>query len=186
MERIAVDRIEPGSIGDADRRNLSDLLNTSDVAINHYVIEPGQRLAGLHTHTDQEEVFVVLDGEATFETLDGRVPVEAGEAIRFSPGEFQSGTNNSDGEVVILALGAPKGTEDWRVPVACPECGHDDMRPTIDDDGETPLLVCPDCGVELEVACSECGSDEKRVILGDDGSTPIDVCLDCGAESVAR
>lgn len=191
MQKVALDDLEPSPSGsDAERRNLSDPLNTSDVAINHYILEPGDRLAGLHAHTDQEEVFIVLEGEATFETLaqendvGSEVTVAAGEAIRFAPGEFQSGKNNSDGEVALYALGAPRGTEDWRVPVACPECGHGDTRPTIAEDGETPVLLCPDCGTESVVECSECGSDNMRAILGEDGE-PVSICLDCGAESGA-
>ena len=140
-------------------------------------------------------MFLIVEGGATFETYSprgrteparssGEITVGENEAIRFAPGEFQSGKNDSDGEVVILALGAPKGTEDWRIPVTCPECGHDDTRPTVADGG-TPVLACPDCGAESMVECSECGSDDKRVIPGDDGK-PVDVCLDCGAESVAR
>jgi uncharacterized cupin superfamily protein len=188
MEKASVEDIEPATFGtDADRRGLSDPLNTSDVAINRYTLEPGQRLAGLHTHVDQEEVFIVVEGETTFETfapedgVGGEIAVGAGEAIRFAPGEFQSGKNDSDGEVEIIALGAPRGTEDWRVPVACPECGHDDTRPTVAEDGEMPVLVCPDCEEQSEVECPECGGENMRAILGEDGE-PVSVCLDCGAE----
>lgn len=191
MERVTVDDVEPGSYGtDGDRRSLSEPLYTSDVAINHYTLEPGDRLAGLHAHVDQEEVFIVVEGEVTFETfapengVGDEVTVASGEAIRFAPGEFQSGKNDSDGEAVILALGAPRGTEDWRVPVACPHCGHEDTRPTVADDGETPVLVCPECGGESKVECPECGSENMRSVSSEDGE-PVSVCLDCGGESEA-
>lgn len=77
---------------------------------------------------DQEEIFVVIDGEATFETLECEVTVGKCEAIRFAPGEFQSGKNESDGELTVLAMGAPRDTEDIRIPADCPECQHDDLR----------------------------------------------------------
>lgn len=185
MQKRSIEAVEARSVRGVERRGLSDPLETTDVAINHYQLAPGGRLAGLHMHVDQEEVFIVVEGTATFETLAaGRIAVEAGEAIRFGPGEYQSATNVSNEEVALYALGAPKGTEDWRVPIACPECGHDNMRPVLAD--ETPVLACPDCAVESAVACSECGSESKRVILGQDEETPLDVCLDCGAESKAR
>jgi uncharacterized Zn finger protein len=63
--------------------------------------------------------------------------------------------------------------------VACPECGHDDTRPTVAEDGETPVLECPECGAESEVACPECGSDAMRAVLGEDGE-PVSICLDYG------
>jgi len=52
-------------------------------------------------------VFYVLSGTATFETEAGEVTVDAGEAIRFVPGEFQQGSNRGDERVVALAPGAP-------------------------------------------------------------------------------
>lgn len=182
MEKIPIDEVNSLSIGtDSDRRGLSDALGTTHVAINHYRLSPGDGFpGGLHCHMDQEEVFVVLEGTATFETLNGEITVGEGEAIRFAPGEFQSGTNESDGPLVALALGAPRETEDIRTPVECPECGHDDLRLDFDEDGLT--LVCPDCGTErIPDDCPECGGEDLRATLGQATETVV-VCRDCGTE----
>lgn len=149
MEHVAIDEIEPSAFGnDVDRRALSDPLGTTDLAINRYRLEPGDRFSGgVHTHMDQEEVFAIVQGEATFETPAEEITVSAGEAIRFAPGEYQSGKNESDETVVAFAMGAPRGSEDVRVPQDCPECGHDNMRAIPGDDGFD--LVCPECSTEL-------------------------------------
>jgi len=149
MEKVSISDVEPAAFGsDIDRRGLSDPLGTEEFAINQYRLAPGERFSGgLHTHMDQEEVFVVVEGEAAFETPDDEVAVGAGEAIRFGPGEYQSGYNDGDGELLAFAMGAPKGSEDVRVPQDCPECGNDNMRAMPGEDGFT--LVCPDCGAEL-------------------------------------
>lgn len=213
MDRVSVDDVEPATDDrERERRGLTANLGTTDVAINHYRLEPGERISGLHAHGDQEEVFVVVEGTATFETLaptrgagppseDGElsvgageeVSVGAGEAIRFAPGEFQSGKNDSDGAVVVYALGAPPDSEDVRIPLACPECGHDSLRPTLVEggaaadgaaaDGATPVLRCPDCGGESPVECPDCGGADMTARLGDDGETPVSACRDCGYES---
>jgi uncharacterized cupin superfamily protein len=149
MEKVAIEEVETGGMGDADVRRLADPLGTSDVAINHYTLDPGERFSGgLHTHMDQEEVFYVLEGEATFETPDDQVTVGAGALIRFAPGEYQSGKNAGDEPVRALALGAPKESEDVRVPETCHDCGHENMRFIPGDDGFT--LVCPECGTEVD------------------------------------
>jgi len=150
MERISIDEVEPSAFGsDVDRRGLSEPLGTTDVALNRYRLDPGERFSGgLHAHMDQEEIFVVVEGEATFETMDGDVSVGAGEAIRFAPGEFQSGKNDGDEAVVAFALGAPRDSEDVRIPQECPECGHENVRAVPGDDGFD--LRCPECGAELE------------------------------------
>jgi len=150
MEHISINEIEPSAFGsDIDRRGLSEPLGTTDLALNRYRLDPGERFSGgMHAHMDQEEVFVIVEGEATFETMDGEVTVGEGEAIRFASGEFQSGKNDSDGEVFAFALGAPRDSEDVRVPQDCPECGHDNMQAIPGDDGFD--LQCPECGAELE------------------------------------
>lgn len=192
MEHISIDDVESNAVGnDSDRRGLSEPLGTTDVAINYYRLSPGDGFpGGLHAHTDQEEVFVVVEGEATFETLTSRsnegraseggsVTVGAGEVVRFAPGEFQSGRNESDDELVVLALGAPRDSGDVRIPVDCPECTYGDMRL---ETGEGVLtLVCPDCGAErVPQGCQDCGH-ELSVTLGGETRTIV-VCPDCGAE----
>ena len=212
MQHVSIEAVETSpSDGGADRRRLSDPLNAAAVAINHYELGPGKRLAGLHAHTDQEEVFVVSEGTATFETwtpaggsarpreeavTDGlttgggtgengtgdEVTVRAGEAIRFAPGEFQSGTNDADNETTaVLAFGAPREGGAVRVPLACPDCGHASRRPDASD-GETPVLVCPNCDGERDATCPECRSKAMTAVLADDRTAVIGVCRDCGAK----
>ena len=150
MEKVSIGDIEANAFGSGiDRRGLSDPLGTTDIALNRYRLDPGERFSGgMHAHMDQEEVFVILEGEATFETMNGEVTVSEAEVIRFAPGEFQSGKNDSDGEVVAFAMGAPRDSEDVRLPQNCPECGHDNVRAIPGDDGFD--LQCPECGAELD------------------------------------
>ncbi|MFC4439466.1 MULTISPECIES: cupin domain-containing protein [Natrialbaceae] len=161
MERVSIDDLESEPYDEAyqsDRRVLSDALNTAHLAVTRYALEPGERFSGsVHAHADQEEVFVVLEGEATFETRAGEVAVEEDEVIRFAPGEFQSGRNAADETLVALALGAPRETDDIRIDripvlddrnVSCPECERDSMR--IPTDGRSGL-VCQVCDATLEV-----------------------------------
>jgi uncharacterized cupin superfamily protein len=152
MERVSIDDVEPSAFGsDVDRRGLSDPLGTTDLAINRYRLGPGERFSGgLHAHMDQEEVFVVVAGEATFETRNGTVTVGEDEAIRFAPGEFQTGMNRADEPLVAFALGAPRDTEDVRVLQACPDCDHENMRAVPSDDGDGFDLVCPECDATAE------------------------------------
>jgi uncharacterized cupin superfamily protein len=190
MERVGLDDVAPAAPeSGVVRRRLSTALGTTGLALVHYRIPPGDELpAGLHTHADQEEVFAVLDGTATFETLvatgetlgppleSGRVTVRAGEAVRFAPGEFQSGRNDGDTDLVVLAVGAPRNTGDLRFPVACPECDGSEMRLTTDDG---PRFVCPDCGcARRPTPCPECGGDDLRFRPGETRPTDVE-CVDC-------
>ncbi|MFH5798062.1 cupin domain-containing protein [Haladaptatus sp. CMAA 1911] len=156
MQRIDIDDVESGGMGDADRRGLSDALETEDMSLNHYALEPGEAFSGgLHTHLDQEEVFYIVEGTATFEIKpeadaeSETVEVGSGEAIRFPAGEYQQGRNESDDDVVALALGAPRDSTDVRVAQPCPECESDVLAFNMGDDGI--YLECPDCGTTVEM-----------------------------------
>lgn len=151
MEHVSIDDVEPAAMTDADRRALTEPLGAADLAINHYRLEPGERLSGgPHAHMDQEEIFLVTEGEATFERPeDEDVTVGAGEAVRFPPGEFQSGYNDADGETSVVALGAPRDSEDVRVPRPCPDCDQENTQVRPREDGEGFDFVCPECGAEV-------------------------------------
>jgi mannose-6-phosphate isomerase-like protein (cupin superfamily) len=181
MERVAIDELAATELRDGTvRRSLADPLDAAHVAINRYRVPPGAGFpGGLHAHLDQEEAFVVLSGEATFETLDGEVTASSGTAVRFAPGEYQSGRNDGEADLVALAIGAPRDSDDTRIPFACQACGFDGLR--LDADGDGLRFRCPDCGVERTPApCPACGSDDLRSTLGD-REEPVAACLACGA-----
>jgi uncharacterized cupin superfamily protein len=153
MERIDIDDVDPAFFGDedVDRRALTDELNASDLAINYYRLEPGQSFSGgMHTHMDQEEVFYVVDGVATFQTPEGEYEVGPDEAIRFAPGDYQSGRNDTDDDVVALALGAPRESTDIRVPMECRDCGDTDTM-QFQLSGADGSLKCPECGTTVDL-----------------------------------
>ncbi|GAB3681732.1 hypothetical protein GCM10028857_06390 [Salinarchaeum chitinilyticum] len=180
MERVAFDAVDPApSAGAATAHRLSDVLGTEAVAINHYAVAPGERVSGLHAHGDQEELFVVLEGTATIETLDGPVDVDAGETVRFAPGEYQSVTNDARSSLEVLAIGAPRDSTDIRIPLPCPNCDHEFREPTRTDSG--PALTCPACDEQQPAICSACGSHELQAVLDADGE-PVSRCSECGAK----
>ncbi len=181
MERVSADEVDPTVLGDGTvRRGLSAPLGATHLAVNRYRVPPGGGFpGGVHAHADQEEVFVVVEGTATFETVAGEVTVGEGEAVRFAPGEFQSGRNRSDVDLVAVALGAPRDSEDVRVPMACPECDAGEMR--VEAGAAGAVFVCPACDAErVPRPCPECGRDELRFSLPG-GPPAVVVCPDCGA-----
>lgn len=134
----------------ADRvfKPLSESLGATGVALNYFERAPGEPIGYCyHRHHEQEEVFYVLSGTATFETETGIVAVDAGELIRFAPGEWQQGSNRGDERLVVLAIGAPleQGPTDLRRD--CPACGE---RTSADPEpiGDGIVFYCGVCGTE--------------------------------------
>lgn len=173
MEKVAIDEVpnEPHPLGvNSVRRSLSDALGSEDVSIVFYELEPGEQFSGgLHTHHDQEEVFYVLDGTATFEVGrdGGEVDVETGELVRFPSGQFQCGRNKTEREVRGLAIGAPGARHNWddiESVAPCSDCeevtshgvsmsGAD--ASSSDSSGDTESAG----GGQMTVYCNECGTE---------------------------
>lgn len=133
------------------RRPISDALEFSDFAMNYFELEPGESFSGgYHTHHDQEEVFYVQSGTATFDTEDGAVVVDAGEVIRFEPSEFQQGYNAEDADEIVVgfAFGAPASKHDWEQIESiayCRECEEKRGHGLELTDDEEFRLYCLEC-----------------------------------------
>jgi uncharacterized cupin superfamily protein len=149
MERVTIENVENDVVPAAVRKRLSSALGTTDLAVNYYELDPGDSFAfAYHAHDEQEEVFYVQSGTATFDTESGTVDVAAGEAVRFEPGEFQRGCNRGDDRVVALALGVPRDRSQATTLRDCPDCGErtDNQFERVDE--ETIRTVCAACGAE--------------------------------------
>jgi uncharacterized cupin superfamily protein len=150
MEHVRVDDVDPWMSPASAKRSLSNALGAEDVSINHYELAPGESFAfGYHQHGGQEEIFYVLEGTATFQTDEGGTRVAAGEAVRFAPGEWQQGTNETDERVVALAVGAPAEMGETTILRECTDCGErteQAVQPA--DDADALVTVCEDCGAE--------------------------------------
>lgn len=158
MEHVDLSDVPQARLsGEPDRRALDEALGTSDLAVKYYELEPGEAFSGgYHTHESQEEIFVVLEGTATWDTEKGEaaLTVRAGEAVRFAPGEFQHGYNAEDatGRIRALALGAPPGMDETVSVFPCSNCEerteHDvDLRPA----EPASVSTCRNCGHEVRV-----------------------------------
>jgi len=139
-----------------NRHSVSELLDAQDFSMNYYELDPGEEFSGsVHTHLDQEESVFVLEGKATFETKPDpaaeseTVHVTEGQIVRFDPGEYQQGRNESDEPLRALALGTPQESTQGRVAVPCQNCSESDYLDFVLVDGE-PALECPECGTEIE------------------------------------
>ena len=160
MQKVSID-ID----SDTGFQALSDALGTDGIAINFFERAPGERVGHCyHRHHEQEEVFYVISGTATFETEDGDVRVEAGELVRFAPGEWQQGRNavveqssaanqnsmssgDCDDLLRVLALGAPREQGPTDLRRNCPECGERTPAEVESADGVV-VFTCADCGAE--------------------------------------
>jgi len=159
VETVRIDDVEvPPTNSPADViRPLSAALGATGLAINYFELAPDESFGyAYHRHNDQEEVFYVQSGTATFETEAGDVEVDEGELIRFAPGEFQLGTNQGTERVSALALGAPRDSEEIEYQLECAECGERTVHTSaVDVEREMIIIQCTECGNEMHQPVSE-------------------------------
>jgi mannose-6-phosphate isomerase-like protein (cupin superfamily) len=81
-------------------------LELENSGLSHFKIAPEFRLPFGHTHSEQEEVYLVLEGSARFKLDDEIVELKEWDVIRVPSGVTRGMEGGPDG-AQILAFGAP-------------------------------------------------------------------------------
>jgi mannose-6-phosphate isomerase-like protein (cupin superfamily) len=100
----------------------TDALELEQSGLSHQRIPSGYRFPYGHTHTTQEEVYVVVRGSGRMKLDDEIVDLEAWDAVRVPPGTWRGYEAGPEG-LEILVIGAPslgagrredvEGERDW-------------------------------------------------------------------------
>src|SRR6266508_1407694 len=94
--------------GGATWRLARKTLGAEAFGFNVVDIAPGGEIpAHDHAADDQEEVFIILDGQATIVTGDEEHDAPAGTYCRFAPDVHRTIRNESDAPVRALLIGVP-------------------------------------------------------------------------------
>jgi quercetin dioxygenase-like cupin family protein len=81
-------------------------LELENSGVSYFRLEPGYRAPFGHTHSEQEEVYVILSGSARVAVGDEVVELSELDAIRIAPETMHGMEAGPDG-AEILAFGAP-------------------------------------------------------------------------------
>ncbi len=81
-------------------------LELAKSGLSYFRLDPGYRAPFGHTHSEQEEVYLVVSGSARIAVEDDVVELGEWDAVRVGPGERHGMEAGSDG-AEIVAFGAP-------------------------------------------------------------------------------
>ena len=81
-------------------------LELAKSGLSYFRLDPGYRAPFGHTHSEQEEVYLVVSGSARIAVEDEVVELGEWDAVRVGPGERHGMEAGSDG-AEIVAFGAP-------------------------------------------------------------------------------
>ena len=83
--------------------NLFDKLETNMQFLHYTVLPPGTAI-GLHTHGDDEEFYIILEGIGEMQIEDELYPVSAGDVIKNAPFGTHGLKNVSDVEELKILV----------------------------------------------------------------------------------
>jgi uncharacterized cupin superfamily protein len=97
--------IDPAAAAETRFQRLRAQLGVTSFGINLIVLQPGER-GRVHAHREQEEVYLVLEGELTL-LLEGGEPhtLVRGDLARVAAEERRQLVNRGSGPLHLLALG---------------------------------------------------------------------------------
>ena len=90
-------------IGERFQR-LRNELGVTSFGLNLMVLEPGQR-SRVHLHEQQEEVYIVQEGELTLILEDGEHQLGAGDVARVGPAVRRQLVNRASERLLMIAIG---------------------------------------------------------------------------------
>ena len=90
-------------------RRLAPVAGLTDFGASHVTLKPGAWSSQRHWHEDEDEMVVMLSGEAVLVDDSGRPPMRAGDIALFpkNDGNGHHLVNESDADCVFVAVGRP-------------------------------------------------------------------------------
>ena len=103
-----------------EARFARSAIESEHIGVSHFRYAPGRRSNRGHSHTEQEEVYVVLGGSGRVKLNDELADVRPWDVVRVAPGTFRGFAAGPEG-LELLAIGSdrPEGgdgvqsDDDW-------------------------------------------------------------------------
>ena len=111
------------------KRPLGDLFGLKNFGVNLTRLAPGGESALMHSHSTQDEMIFVLQGNPTLVTESGETRLEPGMCAGFpAQGEAHHVVNRTGRSVVMLEIGDRSAGDEARYPA-------DDLQVVLESDG---------------------------------------------------
>jgi len=89
-----------------DKMKKNNLFQTERFFCDMYCFEPGQEQKS-HVHGNQDKVYIVLEGQGTFQVGTDRRVIDAGQGTMAPAGEEHGVKNHTDRRLKVLVFVAP-------------------------------------------------------------------------------
>ena len=90
----------------SEKMKKNNVFETERFFCDIYCFEPGQAQKG-HVHRDQDKVYIVLEGQGTFQVGSEQRVLVAGQGTMASAGDEHGVKNHTSGRLKVLVFVAP-------------------------------------------------------------------------------
>ena len=112
-----------------EKRPLGDVFGLKNFGVNLTTLEPGGETALMHSHSKQDEMIYIVQGNPTLVTESGETTLAPEMCAGFrAAGEAHHVVNRSDRKAVLLEIGVGTKGDEGRYP-------RDDLRAVMGEDG---------------------------------------------------
>ncbi len=92
---------------------INELVGLTGSEISFNAMAPGESMPFYHTHTHNEEVYIILSGLGEFQVDGALIPVSEGSVIRMAPGAVRTWRNvSNDSELRFITIQAREHSMD--------------------------------------------------------------------------
>jgi quercetin dioxygenase-like cupin family protein len=148
--KVDVENLPDAPNPTSHKKEVDEAVGATAFGFNVYVAEPGEQLPwGYHHHPDHEELFYVVAGTLVVENDGEDLTLEAGEALFVPPESPNKARAVGDAPARVVAVGAPKDSDEAVIAEECPDCGAETDR-THEVDGDACVLSCAACGATVD------------------------------------
>lgn len=117
-------------VGEREKRPLGNFFGLSNFGVNFSLLPPGSMSALMHSHSKQDELVYVLQGEPTLVKESVEIELKAGMCCGFpANGEAHHLVNRTKQDVLILEIGDRTNGDEVRYP-------NDDLKAGLRSDGK--------------------------------------------------
>ncbi len=118
-----------GRVAGREKRQLGNFFGLRNFGVNLTRLPPGAQSSLMHSHSRQDELVYILEGEPVLMTGSGETPLRPGMCAGFpAQGEAHHIVNRSDRDVLMLEIGDRAEGDEVRYPL-------DDLRAVRAADG---------------------------------------------------
>ena len=89
---------------------VGEILKSTGSEVSFQIMPPNSDIPFLHSHTNQEEIYIFIKGKGQFQVDNNLFNIQEGSIVRVAPNGKRTWRNNSDDIMILMVIQSKAGT----------------------------------------------------------------------------